>query len=112
MAPGDRQLAVHRVQILANDPQVEEYYAEVMRRFAELEQSPDEPKDDTETEQRDKTEGERLREEETPDEDQSANYGSSPGWTSPQRLGLHAWEDGCLNCNTQAGNDKRRTLSC
>jgi tetratricopeptide (TPR) repeat protein len=47
---GDKQLAVHRVEILANDPRVEEYYAEVMRRFAELEQSPERPKDDTKTE--------------------------------------------------------------
>ena len=54
----------------------------------------------------------RLTEEKTPDEDKSVNFNPSSGWTSPERHGLHAWEDGSLHCNTQAGNDKRRTLSC
>ena len=57
-------------------------------------------------------EAKRLTEEKTPDENQNVNFSPSPGWTSPERLGLHAWDDDSVNCNTQAGNDKRRTLSC
>jgi serine/threonine protein kinase/tetratricopeptide (TPR) repeat protein len=79
------------------------------REVEELLGAGDEPKHDTETE---RTEGEVLKEERTPGEDQSTTYRSSPGSASPKRLGLHAWEDGSLNGTTQAGSDERRTVSC